>query len=222
MSINQNFTALEIADLSKGISHTNYENLCQTLVELGGSILDAGAGVGNLLSKLLAKVPTSRLVGMDIFEKPQHLPSDLGWYRRDFNNDWDIDHQFDVVVSCHILIHLENPWHVFRQFAKVVHSGGYLVLVLPNHLSLNSMFPLLLGKHFHQRKSAPEMFITQLLPLDLQQLCEKNGFKILNTYYNDTGVILHRWGISWQTISFGLLKGRWFKDEVTLIAQKVA
>src|SRR5262245_61978171 len=52
-----------------------------------GSILDFGAGKGNLLMLLAQEDSTRTLFGMDIMERPPSLPASIGWHQQDLNDE---------------------------------------------------------------------------------------------------------------------------------------
>lgn len=49
----------------------------------------------------------------------------------------------DAVACCEGLEHIENPWHVLREFRRVLRPGGQLVISLPNTVDLRQRFRML-------------------------------------------------------------------------------
>ena len=45
---------------------------------------------------------------------------------------WVMDEQFDYVYSSHFLEHVERPLDCLREWARILKTGGYLILYLPH------------------------------------------------------------------------------------------
>lgn len=98
-----------------------------------GRALDAPSGPGRLseaLHRLGHRVTAADLD--DAFE-PRHLP----FVRLDLDRALPFaDAVFDLVVCGDGVEHLENPFALFRELARVLADGGALVIATPNYLNL--------------------------------------------------------------------------------------
>jgi len=57
---------------------------------------------------------------------------------------------------------------------------------------------------------------------DFGRICLESGFSIPSFHYTDRGGIPKLPSVHWQSLTFGLLNGRLFSDNVAVIAQKVS
>ena len=190
--------------------------------EARGALLDFGAGRGELLQRLHQLGGFDELAGVDLFERPASLPSSVAWHQQDLNEPVSIGREFDVVVCSETIEHLENPRHVFRTLARLVRPEGLLVLTMPNQESIRSYAGLIVSGHFTQfLGSCYPAHITALHRLDLQRLCDETGFEPPAFRYTNAGGIPRRPSVSWQAVSFGLLRGRLFSDNVAMVARRI-
>lgn len=186
-----------------------------------GSLLDFGAGRGELLGELHAAGRFAELAGVDLFPRPALLPDAVAWYQQDLNDAVAVERTFDAVVCSETIEHLENPRHVFRMLHRLVRPGGTLVLTMPNQESIRSLAGLLFAGHFTQFLGACyPAHITALLRLDLERLCAETGFEPPRFDYTDAGSIPKMPAVSWQRVSFGLLRGRLFSDNLAMATRR--
>ncbi len=116
---------------------------------------------------------------------------------------------------------LENPRATFREFHRLLDSGGALIVTTPNQESIRALVALVLGRHFAAFLGASyPAHITALLAMDFQRICAETGFEEPEFLYSDYGRIPRMTSISWQQISSGLLRGRLFSDNFALFARK--
>jgi 2-polyprenyl-3-methyl-5-hydroxy-6-metoxy-1,4-benzoquinol methylase len=214
------------SELSGGTSDESIKGLViDRLVQegAGGDLLDFGAGRGELLTRLDALGRFERLAGIDLFERPPGLPDAVDWHCQDLNDPVDLRRQFSTVVCSETIEHLENPRHVFRTLRALVRPGGLLVLTMPNQESIRSYAGLLLAGHFtHFLGACYPAHITALLRMDLERLCAEAGFQPPSFHYSNAGGIPKRPTTSWQSVSFGLLRGRLFSDTVCMVARRAS
>jgi 2-polyprenyl-3-methyl-5-hydroxy-6-metoxy-1,4-benzoquinol methylase len=187
-----------------------------------GSLLDFGAGRGELLMELHRAGRFQHLAGADLFARPDALPATIDWHRQDLNEPPAIARRFDAVVCSETIEHLENPRHVFRALARLVRPGGIVVLTMPNQESIRSYAGLLFAGHFtHFLGACYPAHITALLRLDLTRLCREVGLSAPRFAYTDEGGIPKLPSVRWQSVSFGLLRGRLFSDTIGMVARRV-
>jgi 2-polyprenyl-3-methyl-5-hydroxy-6-metoxy-1,4-benzoquinol methylase len=186
-----------------------------------GSLLDFGAGRGELLARLHEQGDFKPLAGIDLFARPDLLPPEVTWHQQDLNEAVGIDREFDVVVCSETIEHLENPRHVFRSLRRLVRPGGTLLLTMPNQESIRSYAGLVVRGHFTQFLGACyPAHLTALLRLDLVRMCAEVGFEPPTFYYTDSGTIPRLSAFRWQAISFGLLRGRLFSDNLAMLTRR--
>lgn len=215
---------LDAAIASKGISTDCIKvlalNLCKKVKT--GRLLDFGAGTGELLMQIHKNDTYDTLAGVDIFPRPENLPKDIKWHQQDLNREFDIGEKFDVVVSTEVIEHLENPRATMRNICRLLVPDGYVILTTPNQNSLRSLLALTFGGHFAAFLGASyPAHITALTRIDLERICLESGFHQVVFHYTNSGGIPKMPHIKWQKISFGLLKGKLFSDNIALVAKKV-
>lgn len=187
-----------------------------------GSLLDFGAGTGSLVQDLLASGYAGKITGADILSRPASLPEAIAWVAGDLNLPIPAaDSSFDCLVSTEVIEHLENPRAVFREFHRLLKPNGLLLVTTPNQESIRSLLSLCFAGHFvyFLDRSYPA-HITALLRRDLQRICGESKFARPIFYYTNNGGLPKLPNLRWQTISFGILQGRLFSDNVLLVARK--
>ena len=211
------------SELSGGISSEPIKSLIMRVLErerAAGSLLDYGAGTGELLGRLHASSRFDSLAGADLFARPASLPQPIDWHQHDLNEPVQIARRFDTVVCSETIEHLENPRHVFRSLRQLVRPGGLVVLTMPNQESIRSYAGLIFAGHFtHFLGACYPAHITALLRLDLARLCAEAGFAEPAFYFTDDGAIPKMARVHWQWISFGLLRGRLFSDNLCMVTR---
>lgn len=212
------------AALSGGTSDTSIKALvidCLRRHDARGPLLDFGAGNGELLNQLAERGTFNPLAGADIASRPAALPFGIGWIEQDLNEPLHLCSTYQTVVCSETIEHLENPRHVFRCLSALLRPGGLLVLTMPNQECIRSYCGLILGGHFTQfLGSCYPAHITALLRLDLTRLCSEVGFDVPCFSYSNLGGIPKLPRIRWQSVSFGVLKGRLFSDNVAMVTRK--
>jgi SAM-dependent methyltransferase len=213
------------AECAGGTSPSSIKVLILRLIQsrgITGAALDYGAGKGELLALLTKQNIFNRLSGADIFQRPPQLSEDVVWYQQDLNEPIQIEGDPPTLVICsEVIEHLENPRATFREFYRILPPKGHLLLTMPNQESIRSFSGLLFGGHFtHFLGNSYPAHITALLRLDLKRICEETGFLSPTFYFSNSGGVPKFPSISWQSISFGTLRGRFFSDNIAMIAEK--
>lgn len=220
---NQRLTA---ALASKGSSSdVIHDYLVQTAlrpVDSLGQVLDFGAGVGGLTLKIAATKKAKSITCYDLMSRPQDFSPAIQWRVADLNDDFThFNEQFDLIVASEIIEHLENPRATARNWFRILKPGGRLILSTPNNESYRALLSLFLRGHFVDfDDSSYPAHITALLPKDLQRVLLEAGFTPPSFDYVPRGVLpkFTRW--TWQEVSFGLLNGRRFSDNIVAITSR--
>jgi len=209
--------------LSGGTSSEPIKSLILRVLDrerAAGSLLDFGAGTGDLLSRLHGLSRFDVLAGADLFPRPAGLAPGIQWHQQDLNDPLAMDRVFDTVVCSETIEHLENPRHVFRSLRRVIRPGGLLVLTMPNQESIRSYAGLIFAGHFtHFLGACYPAHITALLRMDLARICAETGFEAPVFEFTGDGAIPRLPRVHWQQVSFGLLRGRWFSDNVGMVTR---
>lgn len=215
----------EAAIASGGISSGSiHKAALQALGQLreNETLLEYGAGTGDLLKVLEKLCQNARLVGADILPRPDGISADTQWIEADLNTRVDApDGSFDVILSTEVIEHLENPRAVVREWWRLLKPGGRVVMTTPNNQSLRSQLSLLVNGHFVAfLDSCYPAHITALLECDLRRIFAETGFESPVFSYTNEGGIPKMPGLKWQKVSLGLLRGRLFSDNLVLSTRK--
>jgi 2-polyprenyl-3-methyl-5-hydroxy-6-metoxy-1,4-benzoquinol methylase len=216
---------LRAAELTGGASsNVIYSGIERLIVKRGfdGKILDFGAGRGQLTKRLLALKRFERVAAADIMPAPSDLVGVVEWIEQDLNAALP-DHEcvFDVVVAAEVIEHLENPRSMVRETFRILRPGGTAIVTTPNNESWRSIVALLLRGHYVAfNDSSYPAHITALLRKDLTRIFLEAGFHAPAFEFTDEGGFPGRPFISWQRLSFGLLRGLRFSDNVLAVAEK--
>ncbi len=197
---------IKASEESKGTSTSAViDHALKAALEMGTtrSMLEYGAGMGDLIRRLVAAGWSGAITGADLFARPEGLPEHVAWVQEDLNRSLQVpDASFDVVVSTEVIEHLENPRAVAREFARLLRPGGRVLLTTPNQESLRSLVSLVVAGHFALfQDSCYPAHITALLRKDLLRVFQEAGFVNIQFSYVAHGGIPKRPHISWQQVS---------------------
>jgi 2-polyprenyl-3-methyl-5-hydroxy-6-metoxy-1,4-benzoquinol methylase len=213
------------AELSGGTSGNAIYSLIERVIverSLQGRILDYGAGVGQLTRRLLALQRFDSVSAADIMGVPNDLNGKVEWIEQDLNSPVPgHDGKFDVVVAAEVIEHLENPRFMIREIFRLLRPGGAAIVTTPNNESWRSLTALLVRGHFVEFGEAGyPAHITALLGKDLARMFQEASFLPASFEFTNFGGLPGNPSVRWQQLSFGLLKGRRYSDNVLAIAQK--
>lgn len=212
------------SQLSGGTSDETVKHLVfrlLTMAEATGNVIDFGAGKGELLAQLLQTGNFTDLAGTDLMDRPAGLPREIAWWTQDLNEPVGPQGEFDVAICSETIEHLENPRQVFRNLHALLRPGGVLILTMPNQECIRSLAGLVWRGHFTPfLADCYPAHITALLHLDLRRICAETGFDEPRFCYSDRGGIPKLPFLKWQSISFGLLRGRLFSDTLGILTRK--
>ena len=210
---------------SGGTSRLEIKHLILSILKTynkGLSLLDFGAGKGGLLSMLYELGWFSSLTGLDLYERPTMLDNSIGWHQQDLNDPVIGLASYDVVICSEVIEHLENPRQTFRSLNQLTKSGGTVILSMPNNESLRSYLRLIVAGHYAGFSEASyPAHITALLRKDLERMCGESNFSPPSFCYTNSGLIPYLTSYRWQDISFGVLKGRLFSDNICMMVAKI-
>ena len=186
----------------------------------GKSLLDFGAGTGNLI-KILNKFDFKSISGADLFNRPKNLEKTIKWYKLDLNENFNIIKKFDFIICSETIEHLENPRHTLRTIYRLLKNDGVLILTMPNNESLRSIGALIFDNHFVSfLDTCYPAHITAILAQDLIRINSEVGFMKPSIYYTNYGVTPKLTQFTWQDISLGFLKGKYFSDNLIMVTKK--
>ena len=147
-----------------------------------GAILDIGVGSG--ISLKLAEPHFSKLYGVDLVSyltpeiKPKVVFSavDLNFEKLPHN-----DNSFEFITAFQVIEHLENPFFVMREAARVLKKGGFFVLSVPNpyHLSFKIKYLFTNNMPPWTRDNNHLLFLTK----DVFAKTYLDNFDLLETIY---------------------------------------
>ncbi|MGQ0849711.1 MAG: glycosyltransferase [Actinomycetota bacterium] len=169
---------------------------------LGESVLEAGAGTGNLTRHLLGK---PRLVALDI--DPFYVQAiDRRWGHLENVEVMEGDLQdpglfeklgpasFDSVLCVNVLEHLDLPDRALEGFEKILRASGRALLLVPAHQWLFSEVDRAIG---HRRRFERSELTTliEIAHLEVEDVYEFNRLGVLGWVFNKVvgGPSIHRW-----------------------------
>lgn len=100
----------------------------------GNTVLDIGAGTGDLLAHLKGQgMEVSGVEPDSNARKVAKERNDLDLQRLDFLEE--PGHSFDVISMWHVLEHIDQPQDLLSKLHGMLKGGGALVVAVPNHKS---------------------------------------------------------------------------------------
>ena len=190
--------------------------------ELHGSVLDYGAGAGNLTRRLLRMDVFSEVVAVGLLpDQPPGLNVSQ-WLQQDLNESLPgFDAYFDVVIASEVIEHLENSRFTARELFRLCRPGGHVIITTPNNESILSLLALAIRGHFvHFDKGWYPGHITPLLRKDLLRILLEAGFEPIGFRFTNRGKLPGRPKHTWQECSLGTLRGLRFSDNLLISARK--
>jgi ubiquinone/menaquinone biosynthesis C-methylase UbiE len=129
---------------------TLYREAIKRHLRSGQAVLDAGCGRYMKVCNELAPV-AQMVVGIDL----ESTLETANW-QHPYGVRGDLDHlpfeseKFDIVISRSVVEHLDDPGSVFREFYRVLRSGGKVVIVTPNKYDYVSVIASLTPYSLHR------------------------------------------------------------------------
>ena len=152
------------------------------------SILEIGPGKG-ALSKAIRDALQAAGINYEIecgdIEPQQINDQKLGFECRFVNaqDKFNLDKQYDIGIIVELIEHIENPFHLIREFAGILNPGSMLIVTSPNILSLASRLRFFFtGCYDYFRRPYNEYWLNMghvnpINPLQLMYILRKNGFE---------------------------------------------
>ncbi|MEX0747995.1 MAG: class I SAM-dependent methyltransferase, partial [Rhodothermales bacterium] len=106
-------------------------------------VLDAGTGFGQYAYYVAREFPNARVLAVDVKEDylenarrfvartPQR--NRISFEKHDLT-DLHLNRSFDLILSVDVMEHIEDDGAVFRNFARVLKSGGHVIINTPSNL----------------------------------------------------------------------------------------
>lgn len=101
------------------------------------AILEVGCGNGAFLSRLQQVAPDATLVGIDIKDLGVAQNPRLRFYEGQIEETEIAEGPFDVIYCSNLIEHVPDPIAFLRRLHSLLKPGAKLVLVTPNHRSLD-------------------------------------------------------------------------------------
>jgi 2-polyprenyl-3-methyl-5-hydroxy-6-metoxy-1,4-benzoquinol methylase len=213
------------AELSGGTSGNAIYAMIERVIAaegLSGSILDYGAGVGQLTRRLLDLKRFDQVSATDIMVVPSELRGRVEWIEQDLNVPLPgHENCFDVVVAAEVIEHLENPRSMLREIYRILRPGGTAIVTTPNNESWRALIALLVRGHYMAfGDSNYPAHITALLRQDLTRIFQEAMFLTPEFHFTDSGGFPGKPALTWQHLSLGRLAGVRFSDNLLAIGRK--
>ncbi len=160
------------------------------------SLLDVGAGTGELLQYFIAR--DYRVEGWDVAPQAvKHLQKN-GFRARvvDIEKD-DVDGYYDVICCCEILQHLHDPCTALQKLKPLLRPGGRFFITVPNETHLIRRLGLVKQEESH---------VTIFSPRRARDLVATCGLKVERCSYQPLvpprwGGLLHSLGVALARLS---------------------
>jgi len=137
--------------------------------------LDIGCGRGHLLRRIRDELAPAKLIGVD----------PIDWLEDDLREDVDFHavaaeeiaglDAVDRVMMIEVIEHLEAPWSVLRQAARLVAPGGWIVVSTPNLARLRNRLELAARGHFTSFRPDNEAHISPAPPHVTSRILQEEG-----------------------------------------------
>lgn len=115
------------------VDSTTRETLTRLQVRPNDHVLDVGCGTGELLARIAAKYPSTRLAGLDPVpgmldvarsKLHEHVELQVGWANQ---LPWP-DSSFDLVISCNMFHYITHPVAAVHEMERVLRPNGRIVI----------------------------------------------------------------------------------------------
>lgn len=113
-----------------------YDEIADSCITLHPKkIIDIGCGTGELLRRIVNRVPAVDVVGIDhaksAVDRARNLVPSGRWYVADLYT-FESERDFDLVICTEVLEHLQRPEHAVERLARLCAVGGRLAVTVPD------------------------------------------------------------------------------------------
>ena len=191
-------------------------------LHVGGPALDFGAGAGYLASKLYESGKFLHVDAADLVDYGGVRQEGLNWVFSDLNEPLPCGRgTYGLITAVEVIEHLENPRFLAREWFRLLKAGGTLIVSTPNNESWRSLLSLWVRGHFAAfNDDSYPAHITALLRKDINRILTEAGFKEVTFAYTNHGGLPGRPAVTWQAVSFELLRGLRYSDNIVCVARK--
>lgn len=202
-------------------------------VRLGMKVLDAGCGWRRGCT-CAAPLEEIYIMGIDIDPKVHENPRCNETMVCDLSKRLPLpDASFDIVHCRWVIEHIENPMETFREFARILKPGGYVLVLTPNIFHYAMIAARITPYWFHLwwlRSRDGEHFPTYYRANSkhkLHHLCEEAGLQIkrLELIEGWPHYLIRYWplflcGVLYERIVNVTPALEWMRHQIILEAQK--
>lgn len=167
-----------------------FSQILEVVKPVSGAILDVGCHSGTFTQKLLAKVGTKKVYGVDISPGAiaaikKRIPFGEFKVADGINLPYE-DNFFEAVFCLEMLEHVDNPIKVLSEIHRVLKKGGYAIILVPTD---NRMFKFIwflwtlyypVWRHAH---------VQSFKNNELEKILEKLNFKKINSQTFNLGML---------------------------------
>jgi len=192
-----------MVDLKRYAAEGVHEKVLAYIQELErGVVLDVPSGQGAIsydLERLGFKVFSGDIAKENMIYKNQRF------VQLDLNRQLPYkDRSFDYIICIEGIEHIENPYHLVREFSRLIKKEGTLVITTPNVMTIKSRWRFLFYSYLdyfryfgtvpteerHQIREHEHQHLNPLFYPEMKFILEKYQFQILRI---ETNRIVKKW-----------------------------
>lgn len=174
-----------VRKVSWAISDKDIFDWIKKEISRSAHILDIGSASGACL-RLLQEAGYTHLHGVDLDSYLTEIKEEVleSFHKVNLNKE-SLPYQnqsFDFITSFAVLEHVENAFHFARECARVLKSGGHMLVSLPNIYRINSSVNILRGKYIQGYNSQNDHIM--LLTEEIFSKAFGENFEIVRKVYS--------------------------------------
>jgi 2-polyprenyl-3-methyl-5-hydroxy-6-metoxy-1,4-benzoquinol methylase len=168
-------------DVSIG-EYKSFSGYIKKYLPEGGTVLDVGCGVGNLLTELSSD-RRYELSGVEFSSSAAEKAVEKGFSVTcgDLLSAHYAPHSFNAVVLLYVLEHVYNPREILDEANRLLKPGGFLFLAVPNYRYLRIAFDNPLSRYFLKEKASlhAEEHLQNFTPVTVEKMLEMARFEVV-------------------------------------------